>query len=37
MLKAEARPEWREGLAAAYRGRALELADKGMLKEALVI
>jgi tetratricopeptide (TPR) repeat protein len=28
---------WREGLAAAYRGRALELEAKGMAKEALTI
>ena len=37
LLKEESRPEWRTALATAYRGRASELADKGMLKEALAI
>lgn len=36
-LKTEDRAEWREGLAAAYAGRAEQLAAKGMLKEALAI
>lgn len=41
LFKAWARGEpdgkWREGMADAYRGRALELEAKGMLKEALTI
>ncbi len=37
LLKREERSQWRKGLAAAYRGRALELCAKGMLSEALVI
>lgn len=37
LLKTEDATEWRTGLAAAYQGRARELAAKGMLKEALVI
>lgn len=37
LLKQEPRPDWRDGLAAAYAGRARELAAKGMLKEALVM
>lgn len=37
LLKQEPRPDWRAGLAAAYAGRARELAAKGMLKEALVM
>lgn len=37
LLKNEPKAEWREGLAAAYAGRARELEAKGMLKEALAI
>ncbi len=37
LLKTDERPQWREGLAAAYLGRARELTAKGMLKEALTI
>lgn len=37
LLKQEECPEWRNELATAYQGRARELADKGMLKEALAI
>ena len=37
LLKREDRAPWREGLAAAYAGRAAELTAKGMLKEALVM
>ena len=37
LLKNEDTDEWRTRLAAAYQGRARELAAKGMLKEALVI
>ncbi len=37
LLKVEDADEPRAGLAAAYRGRARELAAKGMLKEALAI
>lgn len=37
LLKSEDSPEARQGLAAAYQGRARELAAKGMLKEALAI
>lgn len=37
LLKQERRPEWVDGLAASYAGRAGELADKGMLPEALVV
>ena len=37
LLKNEDTTEWRAGLAAAYQGRARELAAKDMLKEALVI
>ncbi|WP_213380461.1 tetratricopeptide repeat protein [Allochromatium tepidum] len=37
LLKQEPRPDWRDGLTAAYAGRARELAAKGMLKEALVM
>ncbi|MCF6356086.1 MAG: hypothetical protein L3J26_13475 [Candidatus Polarisedimenticolaceae bacterium] len=37
LLKLERRPEWVEMLAKAYRGRASNLADKGMLKEAAAI
>jgi hypothetical protein len=34
LLKQERRPAWIEGLAAAYAGRAAQLAQKGMVKEA---
>ncbi len=37
LLKRERRPEWVDGLAAGYAGRAWALADKGMFKEALVL
>ena len=37
LLKRERRSEWLEGLAAAYAGRAEQLAGKGMLKEALAL
>jgi len=37
LLKREQREEWRQGLARAYEGRARDLAEKGMLKEALVM
>ncbi len=37
LLKLERRPEWVEMLAKAYQGRASNLADKGMLKEAAAI
>ena len=37
LLKREQRPEWTEGLAAAYAGRACDLAGKGMLKEAMAL
>ncbi|WP_295428907.1 hypothetical protein [uncultured Thiodictyon sp.] len=37
LLKIEDRPEWRLELAAAYAGRARELAAKGMPKEALTL
>ena len=37
LLKRERRPEWLEGLAAAYAGRAEQLAAKGMIKEALAL
>ncbi|NEV63961.1 tetratricopeptide repeat protein [Thiorhodococcus minor] len=37
LLKQEPRPEWRDGLADAYAGRANELAAKGMHKEAMVM
>lgn len=37
LLKREGSAQAREGLAAAYAGRAGQLAEKGMLKEALVI
>ncbi|HLA34837.1 MAG TPA: hypothetical protein VJ001_08225 [Rhodocyclaceae bacterium] len=37
LLKQENRAEWREDLALAYAGRAKELMDKKMFKEALVI
>ena len=37
LLKGERRPAWLAGLAAAYAGRAEQLAAKGMLKEALAL
>jgi tetratricopeptide (TPR) repeat protein len=37
LVKSEPRPEYLQGLAASYRGRARELTAKGMFKEALVI
>lgn len=37
LLKRERRPEWLEGLAAAYAGRADQLAAKGMVNEALAL
>lgn len=37
LLRVDARPEWRGALAAAYAGRARELAAKGMPKEALTV
>lgn len=37
LLKREPRPEWREALADAYLGRAGQLADKGMFKEAAAL
>lgn len=37
LIKEDDRPEFRAGLATAYRGRAAELAAKGMLREALAI
>ena len=37
LLKGERRPAWLAGLAAAYAGRAEQLAAKGMLKEAVAL
>jgi tetratricopeptide (TPR) repeat protein len=37
LLKRERRPAWLAGLAAAYGGRAEQLAAKGMVKEALAL
>ncbi len=37
LLKIENKAEWQQGLASAYQGRAGELQNKGMLKEALAI
>ncbi|GAB6043086.1 tetratricopeptide repeat protein [Endothiovibrio diazotrophicus] len=37
LLKRERRPEWLDGLAEGYAGRARELAAKGMVKEALAL
>ncbi|MFY9973199.1 MAG: hypothetical protein WAK53_02995, partial [Chromatiaceae bacterium] len=37
LLRVDDRPEWRAALAAAYAGRARELAAKGMPKEALTV
>lgn len=36
-LKQERRPEWLDGLAAAYAGRAQALVDKGMRREAITL
>lgn len=37
LLKEEQRPEWIEGLAHAYAGRAERLASRGMIKEAIAL
>lgn len=37
LLKQDNRPEWIQNLAESYAGRAQQLQDKGMYKEALVI
>jgi tetratricopeptide (TPR) repeat protein len=37
LLKRERRPAWFEGLAAAYAGRAAQLAAKGLFREALAL
>ena len=37
LLKRERRPAWLDGLAAAYAGRAEQLAGKGMVKEAVAL
>jgi tetratricopeptide (TPR) repeat protein len=37
LLKRQRRSEWLDGLAAAYAGRAEQLAAKGMVKEALAL
>src|SRR5258706_13050594 len=37
LLKRERRAVWLDGLAAAYAGRAEQLAAKGMVKEALAL
>jgi tetratricopeptide (TPR) repeat protein len=37
LLKRERRPAWLDGLAAAYAGRAAQLAAKSMFKEALAL
>ena len=37
LLKRERRPAWLDGLAAAYAGRAEQLAAKDMVKEALAL
>ena len=37
LLKRERRPAWIDGLAAAYAGRAAQLAAKGLVKEALAL
>jgi hypothetical protein len=36
-IRVEPRPEWKERLAAAYHGRARDLAAKGMFKEAAMV
>ena len=37
LVKLDSRPQWREGLAEAYVGRARTLAAKGMFKEAEIV
>ncbi len=37
LIKQESRPEWRNGLASAYVGRAKALSAKGLFKEAEVV
>lgn len=37
LLKDDRRPEWVEGLARAYAGRAAHLASRGMIKEAIAL
>jgi tetratricopeptide (TPR) repeat protein len=37
LLSLESRQDWRDNLALAYEGRAGELADKGMFKEAVTL
>ena len=37
LLKQEARPDWRDALAAAYVGRARALSAKGLFKEAEIV
>jgi len=37
LLKLEHRPDWEQGLAEAYRQRALQIADKGMWQEAIIL
>src|SRR5271165_7119398 len=37
LLKQEARPEWRDALAAGYVGRAKALSAKGLFKEAEIV
>jgi hypothetical protein len=36
-IRSEPRPEWKDALADAYRGRARDLAAKGMFKEAAIV
>lgn len=37
VLRQDPQPQWRQALADAYVGRARSLADKGMLKEAVIV
>ncbi|MDA3920038.1 MAG: hypothetical protein PF501_05060 [Salinisphaera sp.] len=37
LRKIEQRPEWTEGLARAYAGRTAQLAERGMIKEAIAL
>lgn len=37
VLRQDPQPQWRQALAEAYVGRARGLADKGMLKEAIIV
>ena len=37
LLKVEHRPDWEQGLAKAYQQRALQVADKGMWQEAIIL